>query len=285
MSDVDLGWETLAPICITLWAWLMVALERLFPYDRGQRLFRRGFFVDFFWYTIFQSYLLGLVIKQIILGIDHAVGLTRLHLISHWPLWAQLGLFWITHDFYIYWFHRLQHHNRWLWRTHEAHHSVKDVDWLAGSRSHPLEILVNQTIEYAPIVLLGAHADIALMKGVLDACWGMWIHANVDARTGWLQYVINGPEMHRWHHSRDVADRNFGTKLAVWDWLFGTAYRPRRKPKGYGLIGEPDFPEGYFKQIIWAFRPMRRPAMRPSVDGPEMTTVESVTVANGSRGG
>ena len=30
------------------------------------------------------------------------------------------------------------------------------LDWLAGSRSHPFEILINQTIEYAPLVLLGA---------------------------------------------------------------------------------------------------------------------------------
>ena len=74
-------------------------------------------------------------------------------------------------------FHRLQHRSAILWRTHEAHHSAETVDWLAGSRSHALEILINQTIEYAPIVLLGAHPDVALMKGVLDAAWGMYIRA------------------------------------------------------------------------------------------------------------
>ena len=68
----------------------------------------------------------------------------------------QVLFFLLTHDLYIYLFHRWQHANKWLWRTHEAHHSTKEVDFLAGTRSHALEILVNQTIEFAPIVLLGA---------------------------------------------------------------------------------------------------------------------------------
>jgi sterol desaturase/sphingolipid hydroxylase (fatty acid hydroxylase superfamily) len=195
-------------------------------------------------------------------------GLTRWHLVSSWPIAVQLGFFWVSHDLYIYWFHRAQHRNRWLWRLHEAHHSGKDVDWLSGSRSHAGEILVNQTIEYAPIVLLGAHPSVALMKGVLDAAWGMYIHSNIDVRAGWLQRVLNGPEMHRWHHADDVDRRsvNFATKIAAWDWLFGTAYLPETKPRAYGLWGGAPFPErpgmrgaifDYFLQHAWSLRPFQ----------------------------
>ncbi len=94
------------------------------------------------------------------------------------------------------------------------------------------EILINQTIEFMPIVLLGAAPEVALMKATLDAVWGMYIHSNLDVRSGPLQYVINGPEMHRWHHARDLdpPGKNFSTKLAIWDFLFGTAYRPAHKP-------------------------------------------------------
>jgi len=253
-----LSWEIASPILIVLWALGIIALERLRPYDRGQKLFREGFFLDFFWYTLVQSYALGWIISALIRTIDGASGFSRLHLVTSWPVPLQLAFFWVTHDFYIYWFHRLQHNNRFLWRTHEAHHSGHDVDWLSGSRSHPLEILINQSIEYAPIVLLGAHPDVALMKGVLDATWGMYIHSNIDVRSGWLQYVLNGPEMHRWHHSRVYRGNgfNFATKIAVWDWLFGTAHLPKEeKPVGYGLgEGEP-FPNGYFAQSVHAFRP------------------------------
>src|SRR5262249_37285492 len=146
-----------------------------------------------------------------------------------------------------------------LWRIHEAHHAVDDVDWIAGARSHALEILVNQTIEYAPLALLGAHPDVLLMKAALDAVWGMWIHSNVDVRTGWLQFVLNGPEMPRWHHSADSAqgEVNFATKIAIWDWLFGTAYLPAgEKPRRYGLWGDAPFPAGFFAQQLFAFRPL-----------------------------
>lgn len=260
-----MGWELLSPLAIVVAAVALIALERAFPYERQQHLFRRGFFTDFFWYTLVQSYVLGLAIKQIILALGHVTGPSWRHGVSAWPVLAQLAFFWISHDFYIYCFHRAQHHNRWLWRIHEAHHSGKDVDWLSGSRSHAVEILINQTIEYAPIVLLGAHPDVALMKGVLDAVWGMYIHSNIDVRSGALQRVLNGPEMHRWHHANEIDQRsvNFATKIAVWDWIFGTAYLPTGKPRAYGLWGGAPFPEtpgvrgalgDYFLQHAWSLR-------------------------------
>jgi sterol desaturase/sphingolipid hydroxylase (fatty acid hydroxylase superfamily) len=149
--------------------------------------------------------------------------------------------------------HRWQHSNKWLWRIHEAHHSPKKVDWLSGSRSHALEILINQTVEFAPIVLLGAPVEVISYKGVISAVWGMYIHSNIDVRTGWLQKIINGPEMHRWHHSTGKGrNRNFATKLAIWDWIFGTAYLPPSKPDEYGL--KTYFPKNYFTQTLYAFR-------------------------------
>ena len=66
--------------------------------------------------------------------------------------------------------------------------------------------------------------------------------------------------MHRWHHAREIVDVNFATKLAIWDWLFGTAYRPRApepaKPASYGLH-DADFPRGYLNQVAHAFRSRR----------------------------
>ena len=240
----------------TGWGLLMIAFERRWPADRRQKLFREGFFLDLFWYTVFEGAVLGVVIGAIIARIDAQTGWSRLHLVSSWPIWVQLAFFWVTHDFYIYWFHRLQHHSRFLWRIHEAHHSGKDVDWLSGARSHSLEILINQTIEYAPIALLGAHPDVAVLKGLLDATWGMFIHSNIDVKMSFLQYFLNGPEMHRWHHSSESErSRNFATKIAVWDWIFGTAYRPLRRAAAYGLWGDAPFPKGFFRQHVWAFRP------------------------------
>ena len=93
------------------------------------------------------------------------------------------------------------------------------------------------------------------IKALLDAVWGMYIHANIDVRSGKLQYIINGPEMHQWHHSNDraVFFANYSTKFAVWDWLFGTAYLPgRKKPREFGLPY--DYPRDYFLQHVFAVK-------------------------------
>ena len=153
--------------------------------------------------------------------------------------------------------HRWQHKNKYLWRIHEAHHSPKKVDWLSGSRSHALEILINQTIEFMPIVLLGAPVEVLAYKGLISAVWGMYIHANLNVHTGNLQKIINGPEMHRLHHTTGKGrNRNFATKLAIWDWLFDTAYFPLDKATDYGL--KTYFPPHYLKQTLFAFRTFKK---------------------------
>ncbi len=240
--------EIISPIIIVIAAVIMILLERSFPYTKGQKLFREGFFNDFVMYSIVQSYLLGLIIFGFLNYLKFHTNLYNYSVVGNWSVWLQVIFFVLTHDFYIYWFHRWQHNNSVLWRTHEAHHSPKTVDFLSGARSHSFEILINQTVEFAPIILLGAAPEVAIYKGMISAIWGMYIHSNIDVRMGKLQFFINGPEMHRWHHSDEEGkeyQNNFGTKLAIWDWLFGTAFLPDpkvRKPLRYGLSDTPDYP-------------------------------------------
>ncbi len=234
---------------------VIVTLEKLYPYRKGLKLFRKGFYLDFVWYSIIQSYFLKILIFDfIIFPVDQKFDLSRLQLITGLPIGLQVLFFFITHDFYIYWFHRLQHNSKIFWRTHEAHHSCKEVDWVAGSRSHSLEIIINQTIEFAPIILLGANPAVVPIKALIDAVWGMYIHSNIDVKSGKWQYVINGPEMHQWHHANDRRTfyKNYATKLAFWDWIFGTAFLPKDKPADYGLYY--DYPDDYFLQHAFAFK-------------------------------
>jgi len=243
---------------IVVAALLFIALECRFPYQAGLKVLREGFWTDLIWYTLVQSYVLGLVIAEVIRWLDAATA-GRPQVVTDWPLWGQVVFFLVVHDLYIYWMHRWQHHNPVLWRTHEAHHSPREVDWLSGVRSHSVEILINGVVEFAPIVLLGAAPEVAIIKGAISAVWGMFIHSNLDVRLGPLRYVINGPQMHRWHHADhpDVYFANYATKLSIWDWIFGTAYLPdRRKPPVYGLPYR--FPANYFRQHAAMFRPLSR---------------------------
>jgi sterol desaturase/sphingolipid hydroxylase (fatty acid hydroxylase superfamily) len=60
--------------------------------------------------------------------------------------------------------------------------------------------------------------------------------------------------MHRWHHASGHGRINLATKLAIWDWIFGTAYRPKdKKIEQYGLCYS-GYPGGYFRQFISFFR-------------------------------
>jgi sterol desaturase/sphingolipid hydroxylase (fatty acid hydroxylase superfamily) len=257
------AWTIISSAVVLAAVGILILLERVRPYDRGERLFREGFWTDLVFYTVFQNIVLAVVIGKIIQWLDGTTHLSALHLISHWPIWLQVTLFVVTHDLYIYWFHRWQHSNLFLWRLHEAHHSAKTIDWLAGARSHSFEILINQTIEAAPMILLGAAPIVPVIKGMISAVWGMYIHSNIDVKSGPLQLVINGPEAHRWHHAVDLEPpgMNFSTKLAIWDHLFGTYFKSDdRRPTGYGLTYV-DFPKSWWRQNLFAFRSMRADAL------------------------
>src|SRR5262249_7888662 len=100
--------QTLSLVIIVAAAFGYVGLERLIPYDR-QKVFRPGFWLDLLFYGFFQSWLLGIVIGAVIEKLDAFTGHGRLHFVSSWPIPLQVLFFFVTHDFYIYCFHRLQH--------------------------------------------------------------------------------------------------------------------------------------------------------------------------------
>lgn len=244
-------------LSVTIIGVLFVILERLTPFRTGQRLFRRGFFNDLAFYTALQELILSLLLSRVIILVNAYLPDWKTTLLTGWPLYLQVAFFLFTHDFYIYVTHRLRHKWKWRWRLHEAHHSNTEIDWIAGSRSHFFEVLIDHMFEFFPMILLGASPETPLVKGVISAAWGMFIHSNLDVDLGPLKYVINSPQMHRWHHAtdREAWGKNFATKFALFDWLFGTAYLPEDKvPTGYGLGEGIDFPHNYFKAQLHAFR-------------------------------
>jgi sterol desaturase/sphingolipid hydroxylase (fatty acid hydroxylase superfamily) len=257
ISDISWNVETISGLILLMTPFVFILLERYFPYQKGLSIFRKGFWIDFVWYTLIQSFFLKILIFDFIIAPSEvALGIENNGYISHWPLWAIVLFFVLSHDFYIYWFHRFQHSNPWFWRTHEAHHSVENVDWLAGSRSHIFEIIINQTIEFLPIFFLldvETAAIVVPIKALIDAIWGQFIHANIDVKLGKLGYLINGPELHQWHHAdhAEVYHANFSTKLALWDWIFGTIYKPGFKPRRFGVWYR--FPRGWAEQHLFSF--------------------------------
>lgn len=251
---MGLNVTTICALILGIGTIAIIYLERKFPYRRGIPFFREGFWTDVIGYTIVQSFILKIVIfDYLIAPFQHGINWHEIPQISHWPIAIQLLFFLLSHDLYIYWFHRWQHANKYLWRTHEAHHSNQYVDWIAGARSHSVEILINQTIEFLPIVILGADPAIIPLKGMIDGLWGMLIHSNLNFSFGRLKYIFNGPEFHLWHHANhpEVFHANFATKFSFWDVIFGTLFETDNKPIDWGLYYE--FPKNYFAQHVYAF--------------------------------
>ena len=76
-----------------------IIAERIWPYTKGQKVLREGFFDDLALYTIAQSYILGILIFTYIINfIDASTGLSRLQLFRDVPIWIQLIFFLVTHD-------------------------------------------------------------------------------------------------------------------------------------------------------------------------------------------
>ena len=68
----------------------------------------------------------------------------------------------------------------------------------------------------------------------------LWI-----AFTGLAGRIFLSPAHHQIHHSNNPIhfDKNLGSCLAIWDWLFGTLYVPRKEPEPitFGVkVGEAD---------------------------------------------
>ncbi|MFK7937152.1 MAG: sterol desaturase family protein, partial [Saprospiraceae bacterium] len=74
-----------------------------------------------------------------------------------------------------------------------------------------------------------------------------------------MKWLFNSPEMHIWHHSYELPeDRrtgvNFGLTLAIWDYLFNTAYIPHNGQNiRLGFPGIESFPDKFTTQITHGF--------------------------------
>ena len=74
-----------------------------------------------------------------------------------------------------------------------------------------------------------------------------------------MKKLFNSPEMHIWHHSYNLPEHepygiNFGITLAIWDYIFKTAYIPfNGRDIRLGFPGIEQFPRTFFSQAIFGF--------------------------------
>jgi sterol desaturase/sphingolipid hydroxylase (fatty acid hydroxylase superfamily) len=135
-----------------------------------------------------------------------------------------------------------------------VHHSTEHMDWLAGSRSHFLEILVDRSLVMVPLYLLGPDKAALDAYVLFAAAQAVFVHANVRVKFGPLKYLLTTPQFHHWHHSSDkpAIDTNYAVHLPLFDKLFGTFHMPDEHwPIEYGTTKR--LPRDFAGQLAYPF--------------------------------
>jgi len=156
-----------------------------------------------------------------------------------------------------YWFnHWLSHKVPVLWEFHKVHHTAEVLTPLTNFRVHPIYGWI-----FANILAFSA----AVANGIGNYMFGetayqyaindtniilvLFIHAYVHLQHShmWISFrgvlgrIFVSPAHHQVHHSGNPKhfDKNFGSCLALWDWMFGTLYVPakEREPLVFGFPG------------------------------------------------
>ncbi len=177
---------------------------------------------------------------------------------SGWNFGLQVVVALLIADVGTYFRHRLFHKVPVLWRFHQIHHSATGLYWIRSAYTHPLEQFAIMLAIMFPIALLGAGDAVILVVAFVYGLSGLLQHANVDARSSFLNCVLATPEVHRFHHGANQLGNasNFSAFFVFMDILCGTYRRPERHdpPRRVGLEGVRAFPGGFLTQLVLPFQ-------------------------------
>src|SRR5215211_137602 len=193
---------------------VFVPLERLFALRPEQKVFRLGWQTDML-YLFLNGALIKLGLLAIIVGAffgARSVIPSSLQLaVAEQPYWLQLVEVLVLADLGFYWVHRSFHAVPWMWKFHQIHHSIEELDWLAGARVHPFDQIVTKGVSLLPVVAFGFSDIVIGLYALLYQWQSVLIHANVRIGFGPLRWLFASPQFHHWHHSndREARDKNF----------------------------------------------------------------------------
>lgn len=186
----------------------------------------------------------------------------------------------VVMDLSTYIIHFLMHRVPALWEFHKVHHSATTLNPVTQYRIHPVELIINNV--KATLILgvvtgvfryLSAHPieEYTLIgANVLSFAFLFFgsnlRHSHIPLRYyNWLEYFLISPFQHQIHHSDDKRhfNTNLGSKLAIWDWMFGTLIRSESVNSINFGIGENEVKnyDSVWKNLVMPFRNLIRNAM------------------------
>ncbi len=122
-------------------------------------------------------------------------------------------------------------------------------------RFHWMESIIYKSITYFPLLVIGFETEYLFYMYMISISWEQFNHANIIIPMGVLKYVFNSPQMHIWHHVKELPKGrelgfNFGLTLSIWDYIFKTNYEPYSgRDIEIGFEGDEHYPKTFVKQI------------------------------------
>lgn len=252
MTLIDyLFWILGAGVSLIALAVLFIPMERVFPAQAKQGVFRKHWLLDLTFFLGQYFVWGGLVLIVMYYLNDWAQTLVPEHFstaIQAQPFWLQALEVLILSDFLIYWGHRLQHRVDVLWRFHKVHHSAQHLDWLAAFREHPLDSIYTIGIINLPAFIFGFNLNAIAAIVAFRGLWAVYIHSNVRLNIGPLKMLIGSPDLHHWHHDLERDRGNYANISPLMDLIFGTYTCPDHEPESVGI--KEDLPQNYWSQMI-----------------------------------
>lgn len=220
---------------------VFMTLEKLFPKYKDQLILRPEWEIDLFYFCFNHLAITAIIIfaNYHVSHFDWAVSESFQELIRSTPIILQVVLIILCADFVLYWEHRMYHEVSFLWPVHAVHHSIENLDWLAGSRGHFFQVFSERAMVMIPLYLLGVEQTALNIYVVFAALHAILIHCNLGIPFGPLKYIFVTPQFHHWHHSSETPalDTNYAAHTVFFDRLFGTYHMPKDHwPAEYGTV-------------------------------------------------
>lgn len=197
----------------------------------------------------------SLLAYSISLGLTDLMGPSRLT-ISQTTLFMTypLALF-LVKDLFVYIAHYYLHKSKILWEFHKVHHSAETMNPFTLYRMHPVEMLIQNLqgmLAFALVTGIFYYMNCTLLAratilGINAFSFCFFIfganlrHSHVPfSYPRWLEHILISPYQHQIHHDANpkFCHSNFGSRLALWDLLFGTLHTSRDlslKERRFGL--------------------------------------------------
>lgn len=235
-------------------AFVFMAWEKLYPKYKEQVILRKEWGLDLLYFCV-NHLVISLIIIYANYHASHfnwAISPDVQQSIQSMPVWLQFVLVLVAADFVLYWEHRMYHEVKVLWPVHAVHHSVEQLDWLASSRGHLIQVFSERAMVVVPLYLLGFDQSAMDAYVTFAALQAILIHCNIGHSFGFLRFIFVTPQFHHWHHSSEkpAIDTNYSAHLVLFDKLFGTYHMPNKHwPAEYGTTVR--LPRTYMAQTLY----------------------------------